>query len=84
MCAGGSAVAGAGRTPDADVTQVVLILHAALSLLTLASLIVSARYTFRRGSWKTGIASPCFILKVILAAIPIAEVVAWVTVMQQV
>jgi len=70
--------------PDTNVTQLVLILHAALSALTLGSLIISARYTFSHGSWKAGTASPGFILKVILAAIPIGVVVAWIAVMQQV
>ncbi|MBF9253114.1 hypothetical protein I2I11_07405 [Pontibacter sp. 172403-2] len=71
-------------SPGADVLQAVLILHAALSVLALASLTVSARYTLGRSSWKAGTASPGLMMKVILAAIPVAVVAAWIAVMQQV
>ncbi|GAA4423609.1 hypothetical protein GCM10023188_02620 [Pontibacter saemangeumensis] len=57
--------------------QVILIVHAVMSGLVLLSLIVSLRYVFRRGSWGSGTTAPGFLLKIILALIPLAVVVTW-------
>jgi hypothetical protein len=66
---------------DAAIAQVILIVHAVLSGLVLISLVISLRYTFSRGSWRSGTTAPGFILKILLALIPLAVVVAWFVVM---
>jgi hypothetical protein len=66
---------------DAAFTQVILIVHAVLAGLVLISLIVSLRYTFSRGSWRSGTTAPGLILKILLALIPLAVVAAWFVVM---
>ncbi|ARS37061.1 hypothetical protein [Pontibacter actiniarum] len=67
-----------------DAPQVVQIIHVAVSALALFSLIVSARYTFSRGSWRSGTAAPGFILKLLLMVIPVAVAVSWLLVMNKV
>jgi hypothetical protein len=67
--------------PNAAVLQVILIVLAALSGLMLLSLIVSLRYTFSRGSWRSGTTAPGLFLKIFLALIPLAVVAAWFVVM---
>ncbi|WP_347159911.1 hypothetical protein [Pontibacter chitinilyticus] len=73
-------------SPEVDIafTTVLRLIHLALALLVLSSGIVSARYTFSHGSWRSGTAAPGFILKLILAFIPLALVAGWLLVMGQV
>ncbi|WP_162054052.1 hypothetical protein [Pontibacter pamirensis] len=62
---------------EAAFTQIISIVHAVLSVLVLISLIVSLRYTFRRGSWRSGTTAPGIVLKILLTLIPLAVLVAW-------
>ena len=73
-------------SPEAEtsLTQVVRSIHLVVLVLVLLSGVVSARYTFSRGSWRAGTAAPGFVLKILLAAIPLAVAVTWVVLMQQV
>ncbi|WP_242921614.1 hypothetical protein [Pontibacter liquoris] len=73
-------------SPDTEIAikQVVQIIHLVLSVLLLFSGIVSARYLIRPGSWQAGTPTPGFVLKLILAAIPLAVVAGWLLVMPQV
>jgi len=66
---------------ESDLTPYILAAHAVLSGLVLLALIVSARYTFSRHSWKAGTPAPGLFLKIILTLIPLAVVVVWFVVM---
>jgi hypothetical protein len=73
-------------SPEAEISikQIVQIIHLVLSVLVLFSGIVSARDIFRRGSWQVGTGTPGFVLKLILAAIPLTVMVAWLLVTRQI
>ncbi|CAM3399453.1 hypothetical protein POKO110462_00980 [Pontibacter korlensis] len=64
--------------------QVLQIVHVVLAILALFSLVVSARYTFSRGSWRLGTPTPSFVLKLFLALIPLAVMAGWLLVMNKV
>ncbi|MCX2740543.1 hypothetical protein [Pontibacter anaerobius] len=74
------------RVWDASINapQVLQIVHAAMAVLAFFSLVVSARYMFSRGSWGAGTAAPGFVLKLLLALIPLAVVTGWLLVMDKV
>jgi hypothetical protein len=58
--------------------SILIILHIVLAVLALSAVITSARYTFRTGlSWHAGTPKPGNVLKVVLAVIPVAVVVAY-------
>jgi len=63
---------------------VVQIVHISVSVLALFSLIISARYTFSKGSWGSGTTAPAFVLKLFLAVVPLAVLVSWLLVMNKV
>ncbi|GAB3825306.1 hypothetical protein [Pontibacter rugosus] len=67
-----------------DAPQVVQIVHISVSVLVLFSLIVSARYTFSRGSWRSGTTGPVLMLKLFLAIMPLAILISWLLVMNRV
>lgn len=74
------------RVWDASVNapQVVQFVHLGVSVLVFFSLVVSVRYVFSRGSWRSGTSAPGFVLKLILAAIPLAILITWFLVMDKV
>ncbi|MDX5436947.1 MAG: hypothetical protein LPK03_07120 [Pontibacter sp.] len=74
------------RVWDASVAvpQFMQLIHLAVSVLVFSSLVVSARYTLSRGSWRAGTAAPGPVLKVLLAFIPVAVLVGWLLVMNKV
>lgn len=76
----GLRVWGAGATAP----QVVQFIHIGMSVLVLCSLVISARYTFSRGSWSSGTAAPATVLKLFLMIIPLAVVAGWLLVMDDV
>ncbi|GHA64448.1 hypothetical protein [Pontibacter akesuensis] len=67
-----------------EAPQVVQFIHIGMSVLALFSLIVSARYTFSRGSWRSGTAAPATVVKLFLMIIPLAVVAGWLLVMDDV
>jgi hypothetical protein len=74
------------RVWDASVNapQVLQVVHAVLAVLAFLSLVVSARYTFSKGSWNSGTAAPAVLLKLLLALIPLAVLTGWLLVKDQV
>jgi hypothetical protein len=53
-------------------------IHLTLGVLALIGVVTSFRYIFRRGlSWRTGTPAPGLVLKVVLAAIPVALAVVY-------
>jgi len=51
----------------------IAVIHMTLGVLALIGLVTSLRYIFRRSlSWRTGTPAPGIVLKIILAAIPVA------------
>lgn len=69
---------------DAFLSGVLLITHAVLAFLVLASFITSMRYIFSRRSWLAGTPKPGVAGKIIVALIPIAILIAWLLVMNKV
>ncbi|WP_439880865.1 hypothetical protein ACSX1A_17130 [Pontibacter sp. MBLB2868] len=69
---------------DAFLSGVLLITHAALAFLVLASFITSMRYIFSRRSWAAGTSRPGLAGKIIVALIPIAILIAWLLIMNKV
>ncbi|OKL40799.1 hypothetical protein A3841_13190 [Pontibacter flavimaris] len=74
------------RVWDASVNapQVLQVVHAVLAVLAFLSLVVSARYTFSKGSWNSGTAAPAVVLKLLLALIPLAVLTGWLLVKDEV
>lgn len=68
----------------AEVPQVLQILHILLAVLVLFSLVVSSRYTFSKGSWRSGTAAPGVVLKLVLAVLPLAVLAGWLLVQGEV
>lgn len=64
--------------------QVLQIIHVVLAVLAFFTILVSARYTFGRGSWGSGTSAPGFVLKLLLALIPLAVVTGWLLVKDKV
>ncbi|WP_018476387.1 hypothetical protein [Pontibacter roseus] len=62
----------------ASLDTILLMIHVVLGALALVAFITSLRYTFRsRLSWLTGTPRPSYVLKVLLAAIPVTVAVAY-------
>ncbi|MHC2990357.1 hypothetical protein OB13_01675 [Pontibacter sp. HJ8] len=57
---------------------VILAIHLVLGALALIALVTSLRYTFRRSlSWRAGTRGAGYVVKIILAAIPVSIAVAY-------
>ncbi|PRY15019.1 hypothetical protein CLV24_103258 [Pontibacter ummariensis] len=65
---------------EAALAQVILIVHGVLSGLVLVALVVSLRYAFSRGSWRSGTTAPGLFLKILLTLLPLAVLAAWLIV----
>lgn len=74
------------RVWDASINspQIVQFVHLGVSVLVFFSLVVSIRYVVSRGSWRSGTTAPGFVLKLILAAIPLTILITWFFVMGKV
>ncbi|MFD2999824.1 hypothetical protein ACFS7Z_05600 [Pontibacter toksunensis] len=62
---------------EANITQIVTIIHAVLSGLVLMSLITSLRYTLGSSSWRAGTRSPGLFLKILFTLVPLAVLITW-------
>lgn len=74
------------RVWDASINapQIVQFVHLGMSVLVFFSLVVSIRYVVGRGSCRSGTTAPGFVLKLILAAIPLTILITWFFVMGKV
>jgi hypothetical protein len=69
---------------EAFLSGVMLITHAVLLVLIIASLITSLRYIFSQRPWFGGSSRPGLIGKIFAALIPIALLIAWLFIMHKV